>query len=219
LAIEAVKVYDMQGYSSEKCADDWHAIADMNTDEAWRPANLSFVMIREDIWNHIVDNYVGEYYNYDEIDSINETNQTDRKLKYLNVKQYCRKEFEKRIANQEKLFAVLNNSNNNDDIDIRNKLKGLFYTSIFDYSNLDFVRNDVYNKIAMESVDLREDILKRFTEYTAIYDFIIETRRSWMIQSGCGSQHDGYDVHMMLAKKVLQLCEEKMKEYDDEEDV
>ena len=213
MAIEAVKVYGEQGFSSEKIEKEWKDLAEMNIDETLREANLSFVMIREDIWNHICNNYVGEFYNRD----AKETSDPDF---YLSAKKYCRIEFEKGLRRVEKMKALLA-KDNTDQEEILKELHELFSDgyamNIFTRQNLDFIAPELYDVVASEGdADRREEVLKLYTEFTMISCFLGETRKGWMVQAGAGSQHDGWETHLMLAEKLVELCKGKMKEYDRE---
>ena len=88
--------------------------------------------------------------------------------------------------------------------------------NVFTRQNLDFIAPELYDKIVIEGDEkMREDILKRYTEFTCISSFLSETRRGWMVQPGAGSQHDGWETHLMLAEKLVELCKAKMKEYEE----
>ena len=222
MAEEAMKVYGETGFSSEKVEKEWRDLAEMNTDEKLRAADLSFVMIREDIWNHIAENYVGEFYNRDA------KGVKDPDF-YLTAKKYCRIEFEKGIVRTEKLAGLMKisdertNPNQEEILEAHKELIELlssgFSMGIFTRQNLDFIEPKLYDVIAIGGdKERREDMLKRYTEFTCISSFMSETRRGWMIQAGAGSQHDGWNTHMMLSKKITELCEEKIKEYEGEDD-
>jgi len=215
MALKAVKVYDKSGYSSEKCKKDWYDLAEMDISNTLRDANLSFVMIREDIWKHIADSYVGQFYNRD-------SKGTDDPDFYLTAKRYCRIEFEKSIGRAIKFKELLS-----DVKDEASKAKALeeltewlssgYATGIFTRQSLDFLDPALYDDVAINGDEIvREDVLNRYTEFTCISSFLGETRRGWMIQAGAGSQHDGWETHLMLAKKVVSLCNKKIKEYGED---
>jgi hypothetical protein len=224
MAIKACEVYGKDGYSSEKCKKEWEDLRDMDISETLRDANLSFVMIREDIWNHICNSYVGEFYNRD-------AQSVDDKDFYLSARRYCQIEFEKGIERTTKLTelvskakaAELTEENKAAVLAAHKELTELltsgFAMGIFTRQDLNFLNPELYDKIAIEGDDkTRAEVLKYYTEFTIISSFIGETRRGWMIQAGAGSQHEGWKTHLMLAKKVLSLCNKKIKEYGDDYD-
>jgi hypothetical protein len=213
MAIEAVKVYGKQGYSSDKVKNEWEELANMDITNTLRQANLSFVMIREDIWNHIANNYKGEFYNRD-------AKSTSAKDFYLTAKQYCKKEFEDGIRRAEKLKLVLAKDKTDQEA-LMKELSELFAESgamgIFTRQNLDFLEPRLYDDMALNgSKEQKEDVLNRYTEFTCVNSFLSETRKGWMVQAGAGSQHDGWDMHLMLAERIAELCKEKIKEYGED---
>lgn len=212
MAVKAIKVYSKQGFSSEKIEKELRDLADMDISETLRQANLSFVLIREDTWNHVANSYIGEFYNRD----AKSPNDPDF---YLSAKKYCRIEFEKNLNQALKLKKLLDK----DIADKEETLKELrelvsagLAMNVFTRQNLDFIAPELYDKIVIEGDEkMREDILKRYTEFTCISSFLSETRRGWMVQPGAGSQHDGWETHLMLAEKLVELCKAKMKEYEE----
>ena len=214
MAIEAVKVYDKQGYSSKKIEREWQELAEMNVDEMLRQANLSFVMIKEDVWNHICENYVGEFYNRDS--KSNTDNDNDF---YLSAKKYCKIEFENGIIRIEKFSKLINTTTNTTEevLKAHEKLNEFlasgYAMAVFTKQNLDFLTPELYDKFTIEGdAERREDVLNRYTEFTIISSFLSETRKGWMMQPGSGSQHDGWGVHLMLAEIVMKICKAGIKE-------
>jgi hypothetical protein len=215
MALEAVKVYGKQGFSTEKIEKEWKDLANMDVTETLRQANLSFVLIREDIWNHIANNYVGQFYNKD-AKGVND------KEFYLTAKNYCRIEFEKSVGRAIEFKKLLNVDMNDDKAvkkaqkELTNWLSSGYATGIFTRQSLDFISPELYDAIAIDGDEKRrEEVLKMYTEFTCISSFLSETRKGWMIQPGAGSQHDGWETHLMLAEKLVELCKEKIKEYDE----
>jgi hypothetical protein len=213
MADEAIKVYSKDGFSSEKIEKEWRDLANMDITETLRQANLSFVMIREDIWNHITDNYKGEFYNRD-------AKGVEDPDFYLTAKKFCKQEFEKGLARAEKINVLLNNKElKKAEVmkEITELLTSGYALGIFTRQNLDFIAPELYDKVVLDGdKEIREDVLKRYTEFTCISSFLSETRKGWMVQAGAGSQHDGWDMHLMLAEKIANLCKEKIKEYEGE---
>jgi hypothetical protein len=211
MAVKACEVYGKQGYSSEKVEKEWLELRDMNTDEILRQANLSFVLIREDIWNHIANNYVGEFYNRD----AKSPNDPDF---YLSAKRYCRIEFEKGIMRVEKMKMLLAKDKKDSEAILKEVAELLSIggaMGIFTRENLDFIAPEIYDAIAIDGdKERREEVLKMYSEFTAISSFLSETRRGWMVQPGAGSQHEGWETHLILAEKLVELCNTKIKEQD-----
>jgi hypothetical protein len=216
MAEKAIEVYSKDGFSSEKIEKEWRDLANMDISETLRTANFSFVMIREDIWNHIANSYVGEFYNRD-------AKGVEDPDFYLSAKKYCKIEFEKGLARVLKFAELLNvDKSNKKAVEVVQKelqelLASGYALGIFTRQNLDFISPELYDKIAIEGDDkIREEVLRYYTEFTCITSFLSETRRGWMVQAGAGSQHDGWETHLMLSEKVTAICKEKIKEYEGE---
>lgn len=211
MAERACEVYDKQGYSSDRVKKEWEDLKNMDVSETWRIADVSFVLIREDIWNHIAHTYKGEFYNRD-------AKRVDDPNFYLSVKDWCAIEFQKGLLHVERMKKLLEEKEN---VDVRKEIMELLATggamNIFTKQNLtDFIQPELYDAIVVEGdKKQRKDILERFTEFTAISAFLGEVRRGWMLQPGLGSQHDGWETHLMLAEKIVKICKEEIKEFNE----
>lgn len=62
LAENAIKIYSKQGFSSEKIEREWREFASEDVTEQWRVCNMSFVMIRQDVWDSILNKYSPDTY-------------------------------------------------------------------------------------------------------------------------------------------------------------
>lgn len=152
--------------------------------EEKQKSNLKFILIREDIWNHIVQNYKGEFINiFDE----------EPKNIYLSAKEYYKKEWNKKSDREFRL------------------MRGGIFTNTCKWSFLSGVEYEIFLN---NNRSLENDIFNKWFEMNVIDSFISETRRSYMLQSGGGSQNDSFDEHKLLAEKIIEICDLNKENYE-----
>lgn len=177
----------------ENISDDWKELLEIDVEPKERKYNMSFVMIREDIWNHIIENYNGEFWNHDDEERKNGKY-------YITAKEWCRYKF-------------------NNSFEERNiKDKRINYTNLFNNSESGnrLLKPFEYNDILMKSDNsLKESIYNHWSEFIIINSFISGTRKGWMIQPGAGSQNSDWDDHKLLAEKIIDICDKNLKEYEE----
>ena len=209
LAMKAVEAYSKSGFSSKKIEKDWRELAEIDVSETLRAANISYVMIREDIWNSIVENYKGEFHN-------KTATGIDDPDFYIDVNKYCEINFNEKV---QKLIEIKKLIHEIPDEKIRESMldklnadiSSGYSLGIFSKPMLDLLTPELYDKIAIYGDDgARDELLTLYTEFTAISSFMSETRKGWMIQPGSGSQHHGWDAHRMLASKIQEICANNM---------
>jgi hypothetical protein len=176
----------------------------INDELMWLPVNISWVMIREDIWNEV----------------IKITNSTtdiwSSKNKYG---LYLNQEFEGWIQQLNEI--------NDPDIDQHEKMMRIIRSSMDDNrlfslpeggGNLNKISYTEYCKTILDNSDLLEDFKIQLLEFKTICKFLEASRKGWMIQPGQGSQHHGWEEHKKLAQSIINICDAKIKEYEYEED-
>ena len=174
--------------------DEWEEYLNIDITPKERKYYMSFVMIREDIWDHIIDNYKGEFWNH------NEEEKNSGKY-YITAKEWCRYKFDNSFEVREVMGEKFNFNKLFSNTESGNRL-------ITPFS---------YNKLLSESdKNLKESIYKHWSEFIIINSFLSSIRKGWMIQPGGGSQHNGWEDHKMLSEKIINICDEKLKEYEDE---
>tara|TARA_R110000796_G_scaffold162503_2_gene279290 strand:- start:6136 stop:7065 length:930 start_codon:yes stop_codon:yes gene_type:complete len=96
IAKQALEVYKDNEDIPASTIKEYEDIASINIDKGLKTPNASFVMIRADIWDHIINNYKGEFYNTQSED-----------YGTISAKQWCRQEFDTAIKknNTYELFA------------------------------------------------------------------------------------------------------------------
>ena len=119
--------------------------ANLDISEKERTLEHSFVMIRKDIWDYIIDNYKGEYYNKD----CNDYKSLDF---YLTAKVFYRKQYEKAIKESETF--------------------GGRFLRLFDSpyeSRIRYIKPHLYNKLFSNvDDDTKEDIFNQWMEFNII---------------------------------------------------
>lgn len=181
--------------------------------------NFSFVMIREDIWNHIIENYKGEYWN-----PIRDKNDPDSPY-YVTALDYYKYEYNKQLERIVDALKRVSKIPKDERKDAQFIIDGLSDTSIFNktyagsghlYSHIEYFEQlfDGENVIT----DGEDELFKQWSELMIMSSFISGTRRLWMIQSGAGSQHEGWETHMVLGDKIKEICDAKIKERKEWED-
>ena len=194
MAEKACGVYDGHGYSSSKVEDEWKELLNIDITPSERLYNMSTVMIREDVWDHIVENYIGEFWNHDD-------DEIKNGKYYITAKEWTRHKFDTSFQ-EKKVKGITFHFNN------------LFYGR---EGGMRIINPEIHNELLKKSnSDLRELIYKSWSGLTIINSFLSGTRKGWMVQPGTGSQWSGWDEHKLLAEKIIEICDENLKEYEDE---
>jgi hypothetical protein len=165
--------------------------------------NMSFVMIREDIWDHIVKNYVGDFNDY------------DNQKYHISCKEWCENEFKKCFYVDEEIIQSMRD-NNIDEIKINEQILRLqFRNNIFSNDEFRLKSNIEYNNWIHNDKCDKDDVLKQLFEYISVSSYMSETRIGWMIQCGSGSQNQDWELHKLLANKIIDICDNKINEEEE----
>lgn len=203
IAGKALKVYKDADYIPEKQKEEYKKLAETDTSEKWRDGEFSYVLIRKDVWDHIVKSYVGEYWN-----TIDEK---DERKYYITCEEWCKRTFEKAHQNFKRIQEL------EDDLEL-DDLRDLSSNEVFypPYGGSTRLKSgEAYTAAAFFEKADKDAVFKDWYEFTKIDSFLGGVRRGWMIQPGAGSQHDGWDEHKILADIVTKICDEKTKEYEE----
>lgn len=192
MAKKVIETYEKNGgFSSEKVEKEWRDIANTDVLAQWRKSNMSFVMIRKDVWDELCAGFVGEFYN-------NEAKSINDKDFYLSAREWCKRKFEKTL--------MLYKSGNTSKKDLV-EFNEVFHQSYAGSGQV--LAADEYSKYMFNKESDKEDVLKQWTETEIINSILGQTRRGWMIQTGAGSQHTSFEEHLRLCKIVEKICEDK----------
>jgi hypothetical protein len=201
----------------------------------WKPLDLSFVMIRQDIWDACVriGSNDGGYWNDRE-----ETLPGGEKKYYITGSEFTSRQWEKftkhlkpmftpdqmaafkaRLEADEKdeearaeLLEALSSRHLMTDSYVFSRMSGESRGLWADHRYIEHASTVKEDPAAMQ------DIYKQWSELYLVNGVISATRRGWMIQPGAGSQHEGWDMHLALAEEVREICEEMGRDEEEEED-
>jgi len=182
LARTALKHYKNDGYTKDSVIKEYEEIAKIDITKQLKTANSSFVMIRQDIWDHVIENYKGEYYN---------THSEDYDT--ITAKQWCKQEW--------------------DDC-IKKKREHQLFTR---HTTGGILKPEVHGKLVRKGKKIREDMFKQWSEFVIMASYLGGTRKGWMPQPGAGSQSECWEEYKILANKMIEIADEKLKEYEENE--
>lgn len=169
-------------------------------------SNLSFVMIRKDIWDGICKEYIGAFRNTDQKEIA--------KGKYrISGKEYCKRKGEANLAHIAKLNEF---KASGDDIQaLRYSMLEMRDACIFREDRILRGHTHEYaNTIEAEGADASA-IINAWTELVLVHSFLDGVRKSWMIQQGAGNQSAEWELYKMLNKMTNNICNKKIKQYDE----
>lgn len=161
---------------------------------------LSFVMIRQDIWDScvkIAKKYI-EFWN-----PLKMTND-DKSIPY-------------EISSQKYTDCMFDIFLKELEMDPWELFKKIEKSDVFHYTNFGEPRmSDVdYRKICSEKKtdkSFLDNVKKQWSEYQMIERFLSYIRKGWMIQAGAGSQNDDWQMHSDLSKTIMKICKGKIEE-------
>ena len=154
-----------------------------------RDSELCFVMISEDVWNSVNEKCKLDWY---------VKNEKSTKDVYL----YNKFNEMKKIVEDTSTFKFMND--------------GLFYFH-FDkpYSVINRYDNLLYMNRFRENKNHRNtysDFFKQWSEFIIIDMFFESIRKTWMVQTGCGSQTEDWHNHKILTEITIDVCNSYMSD-------
>ena len=158
-------------------------------DENGKDLDLSYAMIRKDIWDFAVELHKNEMvFNYSE--------EVGECKGYIEYYKYLERKFEKANLPPKSIY------NNRDNI-----FKFGGSGKLIDYFFYDMYMTD-------SPEEDKVDIFKQWSEIMYVISFMNQTRKSWMIQQGAGFQEASWEQYIAFSKKVIDICESQPKEQD-----
>lgn len=181
----------------------------------WENANYAFVFIREDIWNYIIDNHIGEYWNQNDEEVKKGIHRVSAETYFNYLYNTLISEIQHNNTIVDDRERMLANFGTND------KMRAFFTGNgesrprlecFYDYVELllEAVKNNDEEKI--------KEIYKISFELSVVHDFLETIRKPWMIQAGAGSQQSEWDSYKGLAEKIIDICNRSGELYDEYED-
>ena len=180
------------------------------TDSDDRRLMLSFVLIREDIWYYINNNYNGSKFNFEreEGEDFN-----------IDIDDYLIKQYKKHLNSNLKLKEIENDDSLSDSEKVVALMRfswdgqsNIFYSEYHNYIQL-LAKNE-YTKYFKNNEDKQDQIFEYWSQLAKIHEFLSDSRKSWMIQSGAGSQEANYDINRFLSDCIIDICD-NIKEIDE----
>lgn len=193
MAEGAIKAYSKSGFGSDRIKKEWEELANMDVSEKWRKSGLNFVMIRKDVWDGIISEHKTEFWN-DEPKNDNDYYQT--------AQEWVRKRFDK-YKKSDGLFK---------------KYENPMSMSGYAGGNIMFMQSFYFSALEKSNDEEVEYFKNLMTELVIIDSFLGATRKGWMPVSGAGSQSDEWKSYLLLNKIVDSICNEKIKEYEEDEE-
>lgn len=170
----------------------------------WFNVEMSFVMIRQDVWDKVVENFstLKDYFygiNIPHSDEI--TYASYFEIRWNN---YIEK-FKKAVSEKEKFRFILDSENN-------------IFSGNSESSPL-YIFSAEYAKYLQDALNNNEDISnikKQWTESKMVESYVSRTRKTWMIQAGAGSQNADYDLMVLHGQMIVDIANKKLKEDEEE---
>lgn len=179
---------------------------------SWKPFDLSFVFIREDVYNFLSESMLPvKILSWKHKGSV--PLETILKDNFQEEIEFCKEQ--KIVMNSEDKERIsdfmMASFRHSDKCIFR---KGSDGTSFL-------LAAHEYDYVLMQNIDddvIVQEIYKVWADYKCLETFMGDARIAWMIQSGSGSQDQSWELNKMLAEKVVTICNEKIAEYEGEND-
>lgn len=173
----------------------------------WIDVEMSFIMIRQDVWDSVVKNMslLKEYFYGRDIPNY------PTKITYLQYfdlrwENYIKK-FKESVSDNEKFRLALDFENN---LFGGNSESSPRYLFSIEYSK--YLHDNINN------LEVVSTIKKLWIESKMIEHYVSLTRKTWMIQSGAGSQNADYDLMLLHGQMIVDIANKKLNENDDYEE-
>lgn len=177
-----------------------------NEDQELEGTNFAFVMIRKDVWDGICKTHIGDFWT-----------DLEEEIYTISAKEWCKRKFKKQLDFIEKYIKVEKEREKM----MLSILEGRD-VSIFNSSSESgwgmAETNNTYSDYLLSGDSDKAGVFKTWSEHIIVNSFIIGTRKSWMIQSGAGSQNSDWENYLVLNKIVDKICKKKIKEYGRDEE-
>lgn len=159
---------------------------------------FSFVMIRKDIWDGIVEKEKTtlHYWNFQRL--------TENDY-YIDAITYCNRKIENSLDRKNKYLSI--------GLNLEPDLQSI---DLFDFEDRLFNNSEISNYI-LNNVETNEQIRKDYMELRVINTFISVIRKGWMIQPGSGSQSAEFEKYLLLNDLIKDACEKELRSYEEDE--
>jgi hypothetical protein len=173
--------------------------------------DLCYVMIREDAWDKIVAQYQGQFRNPSEEEIANGNY-------YVGAKEWAKSSFDAYINDARAIAKFNEEPMTKDNMTLYSELSfNLSQSNIF-LSNREWLKLELgkfeYHTLLQKNEIAEAQFFKQWQEHVIICDFMENTRKSWMVQSGGGSQDQDWESYKMLNKIVDEICDTHLEKID-----
>jgi hypothetical protein len=193
LAERALEAYK----DNPEAIEQWKDMAQADVSEKWRKSELSFVMIRQDIWDGLCASEFKGFWN---------PKKKHKEDEYcVTAKEYCNYQFD----NIKKALSKPKDST--DPADRLNRRWAISDSRMFNSGEGSNLLLESYYATALESSDTAyegflDDFFKAWCEFTAISSQMSLLRKAWLPQSGAGSQSQEWEAYLYLNKIINEVC-------------
>ena len=173
----------------------------LDKNDTWKDFDFSWVFIREDIYQSIVKlNRNLKIYDYD----INKYVKIDT-LFDKNVETYRNNKTneDSELSETEKMIRDFRFDFSFKSIFRKDSGRNYFKT---------FIEYECFMKLNFDKTKEINKIKKVWKEFYLFENFLENSRKSWMIQSGAGSQNDDWDIMKKFSQKIIDICDKKIAE-------
>lgn len=168
---------------------------------------MTFVMILEDVWDHLIDNYDGEFHT--------DLKSDDDTLPYnVSGKVYYKRKYDKYLDRIESVKSKVIGEDY-DEFDKRMDMRDLKDNSIFNNAYTggnDLYSYEDYDVVFNDDAINTDTLFKQWSELKIISSIVSKSRRLWMPQSGAGSQSEYWDMYKVLSDITIKICDDKIEE-------
>lgn len=168
-------------------------------------ADMAFAIIREDVWNSICNEFVGEKFN-------DNREELDKEIYYIPVKTFCERKIKVNLECLAKLKEI--EATGDDRAAMRYSMIEMRDSEIFrGFPTILVKHNYDYSELLKTSTNV-DEITNAWTELVIIDKFLEDTRKSWFVQQGAGAQNADWATYKLLNKIVDEICDKKISEYE-----
>lgn len=208
-AVKAWKLYKDDKTMKAKTKQEWKTAAEVDISPQWKSGPYSSVMIRKDVWDHILKNSGDDQSYYDRASPSG----------YITGKEHFKRSFDKTVAHLkiEDEFETMKDSAGREALSYMFSQSGYAGGNGYDAGNGYTAALEGLIKLGRE-----QEFFGIWSEQRLIENFMSGIRKGWMPQAGSGSQHSGWEDHKILADITTSVCNkqlEQIRKWEEEDEL